>query len=110
MRIGEHNPANNHRNFAYSALAWLLATCKKSEFRDGQKAVELARKACELSNWNDYHILDTLAAACAEAGKFDEAAKWAKKALADPKATTAERKFTQRRLELYEERKPYHQD
>jgi tetratricopeptide (TPR) repeat protein len=51
--------------------AWILATCRDDRYRDGAKAVELAKKALELDpkgNW-----LDTLAAAYAEAGNFEDA-------------------------------------
>src|SRR5262249_14654123 len=54
-------------------LAWLLATCQKVDVRDGRKAMEYARKACELTDWKDPWCLDTLAAAHAEVGEFKEA-------------------------------------
>jgi len=95
---------------AYNTLAWLWATCPKSEFRDGKKAVEYARKACELTEWKDSCVLDTLAAACAEAGRFEEAVNWAKKALADPKFERTEREKSLQRLKLYEQRRPYRED
>ena len=41
--------------------------------RNGKEAVELAIKACELSNWKNWGIIDTLAAAYAEAGNFEQA-------------------------------------
>jgi len=47
-----------------------LATSSKDNIRDGKKAVEYARKASELTKWNDATALDALAAACAEAAKF----------------------------------------
>ncbi len=54
-------------------LAWLLATCPRPEFRDGARAVTLARQACERTGFGKAIYLGTLAAAYAEAGKFDEA-------------------------------------
>jgi len=63
-------------------LAWLLATDKNADLRDGAEAVRLARRALELSNTNDWERLDTLAAAEAEAGRFGEAAASERTALA----------------------------
>jgi tetratricopeptide (TPR) repeat protein len=65
----------------YNQYAWLLAACPQPEYRDGVRAVELARRGCELTNWRDANILDTLASAYAECGQFDEAVVWASKAL-----------------------------
>jgi S1-C subfamily serine protease len=58
---------------AYGALSWLLATCPKAECRDGARAVEAGQQACELTGWKDANLLDTLAAAYAEAGQLDKA-------------------------------------
>jgi protein O-mannosyl-transferase len=54
-------------------LAWLLATCPQSELRNGSEAVKLAARALELAGTNNVSMLDTLAAAYAEAGRFKEA-------------------------------------
>jgi tetratricopeptide (TPR) repeat protein len=34
-------------------LAWIYATCPEPGFRNGLKAVELARRACELTDWSN---------------------------------------------------------
>ncbi len=65
----------------YNQYAWMLAACPRPEYRDGARAVELARRACDLTNWQDANILDTLASAYAECGRFDEALTWANKSL-----------------------------
>ncbi|HWB09944.1 MAG TPA: tetratricopeptide repeat protein [Pirellulales bacterium] len=57
-------------------LAWVLATSPEAELRDGNRALELAMKACEVTNYKQAHILSTLAAAYAEKGDFATARKW----------------------------------
>ena len=56
---------------ACNNLAWLLSTCPEARYRDGVRAVRLAQRALELSP--DVSSMDTLAAAYAEAGRFDDA-------------------------------------
>lgn len=66
---------------AQNNLAWLLATCPDSSVRNGEKAVEVAQQAVQLSMGRSPEILDTLAAAYAEAGRFPEAVETANRAL-----------------------------
>src|SRR5215469_9024006 len=54
-------------------LAWLLATHPDSKFRDGARAIALAERACALTERRAPIMLDTLAAAYAEAGDFPRA-------------------------------------
>jgi tetratricopeptide (TPR) repeat protein len=62
-------------------LALLLASCPDATLRDGQRAVKVARTACEQTGFKDPACLDVLASACAEAGHWDEAVRWAEEAL-----------------------------
>ena len=54
-------------------LAWIYATCPDRRFRNGPKAVEFARRACELSGWKNAQCRQTLADAYLEAGDSDHA-------------------------------------
>jgi tetratricopeptide (TPR) repeat protein len=93
---------------AYNNLAWLLATAKAQGFRNGKKAVELALNACGLSDWKNAEYLDTLAAAYARVGDFNNAVKWQEKVLEFSKS--AETPEFQQRLHFYRERKPWPAD
>jgi tetratricopeptide (TPR) repeat protein len=49
-----------------------LATSKEERLRDYQRAVQLARRGCELSRWEDWTLRRTLAKACSNYAKvFD---------------------------------------
>src|SRR5262249_47896568 len=90
---------------ARNNLAWLWATCPRAELRDGPKAVELARKLCAETNEQDPGGLDTLAAAVACCGQFEEAVQRQQQAL--ELADTDLRADFQRRLELYQAGQTY---
>ncbi len=95
-----------------NAMAWLLATCRDDAFRDGVKAVRLAEKACQITNQKAPEFLDTLAAAYAEAGRFEDAVATQRRAIQvamEAKLLEAAENFKQR-LELYEAGKPYRAD
>ncbi len=99
LRLDPHNVAYCNQ------LAWLQATCPEDAVRNGRRAVELASEACELSKWRDARVINTLAAAYAEAGQFAEAVKMQQKAidLVGPR----KREELERRLKMYQGRKPY---
>ena len=92
-----------------NAIAWKLATSAVDEVRDGKLAVEVATMACDLSEYKDYTVVNTLAAAYAEAGDFASAIKWQEKSieLANEKKDIAmSRRFSQR-LANYKAGRPY---
>ena len=61
--------------------AWIAATSEDAEVRSGTDAVRWAERAAKLSKDEDPAILDGLAAAYAESGRFPEAMTTAQKAL-----------------------------
>ena len=75
-------PLQRHLGSIQNNLAWMLATCPDPAVRDGRRAVTLAREACQLRQWKDAFSLDTLAAAYAEIGSFEEAIRWENEAIA----------------------------
>jgi tetratricopeptide (TPR) repeat protein len=92
---------------AYDSLAWILATCPDEKVRDGQKAVDYAGTACELTDASSAYFVSTLAAAFAEIGKFDQAIKWQKRALESSRYEQAEGEKARERLKLFEAYKPF---
>jgi tetratricopeptide (TPR) repeat protein len=91
-------------------LAWQLATSADPKTRDGRQAVELARRACELTQYRVTVMVGTLAAAYAEAGQFDEAIATAQRAcaLASEQGQTELLRRNQELLELYRGHQAYH--
>lgn len=71
------------QNFAeaLNALAWLAATSPEASLRNGGQAVELAARACKLTENQRPEMLLTIGAAYAEQRRFDEAATVVMKAL-----------------------------
>lgn len=91
----------------YNAFAWFLATSYDKRVRDGKRAVELAKKACELSQQRDMAHLATLAAAHAEAGQFDEAVRLQEKALDNAIYARTRGKEARERLKLFQANQAY---
>ena len=91
--------------------AHVLATHPDASIRNGAEAVALAQRAVELSAGERPEVLDTLAAAYAEAGRFPEAVATARRALAlaeeqDNSALAADLRA---RIKLYQAGRPFHE-
>jgi tetratricopeptide (TPR) repeat protein len=91
-------------------LALILATASEASLRNGGKAVELARQANLLTGGENPVALRTLAAACAEAGRFSEAVETAQHALrlAEAQSNTALTAALQSELKLYQAGSAWH--
>jgi tetratricopeptide (TPR) repeat protein len=89
--------------------AWTLATNKNPAIRRGDEAVALAERAARLPGGADPAVLDTLAAAYAEAGRFSEALNTANKALAvaESRGENALAKTIAQRIEIYRSGRPF---
>ena len=66
----------------HNALAWTLATGSKIDPESAAMAVAHARRACELTRRENFSLLDTLAAAYAASGDYEQATSTAEQALA----------------------------
>ena len=100
---------NSNYADAYNNLAWLQATCPDEKYRDGQKAIENAAKACQLTEGKNWGYVSTLAAAWAESGNFWNARQWQEKAIALAPAEKG-KQILHPRLELYKKNRPYHEE
>ena len=72
------------------ALSWLLSTSNSDELRDGKRALILGERAVDFTSGQNSNYLDTLAAAYAEVGKYEDAVKTEERAiniLTDPTIT-----------------------
>jgi tetratricopeptide (TPR) repeat protein len=118
-QLGRNNDALVHWRRALAAnpkgvmalvgAARILASSPDPQLRDGAEAVKLAGQADELTGGHDPTVLDTLGAAYAEAGQYDQALAVANRAL---EAATASRNDTlagmiRSRMQLYEAKQPY---
>jgi len=95
-----------------NAHAWVLATSTDDKTRNGPEAVKLAEKAVDLSSHQQAFTLNTLAAAYAEVGRFDDAIKTANQALelaAHSNQTNLTGKI-QHALTLYQAHTPFRED
>jgi len=93
---------------SYNSMSRLLATCPDDKYRDGNKAIEFAQKALEIEP-NNHLILDTLAAAYDEVGRFEDAVKTQEKAielLSEKDKDKYLSEFTEH-LNFYKARKPW---
>ena len=94
---------------ALNAYAWSLATSGNADERDGREAVRLSLEALQL--YKSYEIRDTLAAAYAEDGRFDDAVTEQERAIVMMRDAGQQEMIAsaQSRLDLYRSGQPYRQ-
>jgi tetratricopeptide (TPR) repeat protein len=93
---------------AYTAIAWLQATCPQPGFRDGKEALKFARRADKLTDGKTAWALAAVAAASAESGDFEQAVKWQEKAIAATPAAAVPLAGREKEiLALFKQHKPY---
>jgi tetratricopeptide (TPR) repeat protein len=97
--------------YALNNLAWLLATSSNASFRNGTRAIPLAREADQFSGGTNALVLRTLAAGYAEAGQFEKAIESGQAAtrLARMQGNNSLAGALEQEVELYELGLPYHE-
>jgi tetratricopeptide (TPR) repeat protein len=88
-------------------LAWMLATSPEAELRNPEEAVRWAQAACEVSEYSNPAIMDTLSTALAAAGRFDEAIEMANRVIALAEDQPELVASTRQRIKLYQAKQPY---
>ena len=90
-------------------IAWIRATSSNEGLRDAEKAITLAERATNLTSRKNPVVLDTLAAAYAAAGRFEDAVSTEEEAvlLSAGKLPPAFVEQMRDRLKLYQKNQPF---
>lgn len=94
---------------ALAGIAWIRSTAADPALRNGDEAVTFAERAAAATGRRDLSVLDALAAAYAESGRFDEASAVARSAIEQCTAAglrDVAARFADR-LALYQQQRPY---
>lgn len=93
----------------WNLLSWTYSTYPEASFRNGDVAILCALRANELTNFSNAEFLDSLAAAYAEAGRYDDAISTQIDAI-DKLPNTPNRAGFLERLEMYRHNEPFRED
>jgi tetratricopeptide (TPR) repeat protein len=96
---------NSKFEHAYRNGAWLLATCPADSIRDVEGALAGAQAALDCGYGERHAALDTMAAALANAGRYEEAVGTLQQAI--EVAPDGARVAYEARLQLYESKQPF---
>ncbi len=102
--LGEGLEAHSESVPLIHLLARLLATSEDPAVRDGDRALELARRALDREPALEH--AETVAMALAELGRFDEAVAWQRRVLTEAARAGGPSPAMRRRLALYERGEP----
>lgn len=91
---------------ALNSLAWIFATSPENSLRNDKLAVRYAEQCAESTEYKAPEMLDTLAAAYAEAGRFDDAVRWQTRAI--EMAPDTDKNNYRSRLKHYQSNKAFH--
>jgi tetratricopeptide (TPR) repeat protein len=96
----------------FSRIAWMQATHPDPKRRNGASALFMARQVCQAPGGRRPEALDVLAAALAENGRFEEAARTAEEAVALARAGGLSELVSslEQRLRLYQAGQPFRQE
>lgn len=97
-------PTRLQRMIIFNNMAYHLATSPDDDLRDGKRAVDFAETAKLLQEEPSADVIDTLAAAYAEAGEFDKAIEAEREAI--KLAPEHQREEFRKYLKLFEAHKP----
>lgn len=100
LKLAPHNPG------LANMIGWLRSSLNHPDARNPAEAVEYAKKACQLTNYQNWGLIDTLAAAMADAGRWEDAVKIQRKVVHALGGMNPE---YQKRLDLYLQRQPNRQ-
>ncbi len=110
-RPGKSRPAHARRRRHAQQPGLGLCTSPTDGLRNAKRAIEVATKACELTDYKAAHILSTLAAAYAESGDMKTAIEWSEKAVklaeSQPDGDPETLKHLKEELESYKQGKPW---
>lgn len=101
--------AAKNNKFAKVRYAWILATHPNVKYRNAKLAQELL-VGIEDNYVDKRSLYQAQAAVAAEAGNFDEAIKWQKKALKDSKALDLPLLQIEQRLATYASKQPWREE
>ena len=97
-----------NRSDLLNSVAWVLATHPSDDVRDPRNALQFAQRAAQLTRHREPVVLDTLAAAFAANGHFDQAAQTAKQAMTLARRSNPDQaQQIGTRLRLYQKKQPY---